>query len=176
MEQSKAAPEFDEWYAANWGRLVGAMTLATGSRDVAEDIAGEAFERAFARWSSLTEKGDPTSWLFTVAWNEVRSDWRRGMTHSRLVERLAAAPSSTTPPEPPIPNHELWTAIAELPDRARQAMGLRYVADLTEAQVAEVMGVTRGTVASTLSDARRRLATKLAEFTIEPSSDSEAAL
>jgi RNA polymerase sigma-70 factor (ECF subfamily) len=55
-------------------------------------------------------------------------------------------------------------------------MGLRYVADLTEAQVAEVMGVARGTVASTLSDARRRLATKLAEFTIEPSSDSEAVL
>lgn len=98
------------------------------------------------------------------------------MTHSRLVERLAAAPSSTTTPEPPIPNHELWTAIAELPDRARQALGLRYVADFTEAQVAEVMGVARGTVASTLSDARRRLATKLAESTIEPSSDSEAVL
>ena len=41
-------------------------------------------------------------------------------------------------------------------------MALRYVADLTERQVAEVMGISRGTVASTLSDARRRLADDLA--------------
>lgn len=149
------------------------MALTTGNRDLAEDIAAEAFERAFKRWSSLVEKGDPTSWLFTVAWNEARSNWRRRLTHSRLIERLTAAPHATAP-EPPIPNHELWEAIARLPDRSRQAVGLRYVADLTEAQVAEVMGITRGTVASTLSDARRRLAAQLAEASSEPTSDSEA--
>ena len=52
--------------------------------------------------------------------------------------------------------------VADLPPRTRTAVALRYVADLTEAQVAEAMNVSRGTVASTLSSARQRLAAVLA--------------
>ena len=45
-----------------------------------------------------------------------------------------------------------------LPDRQRMAVVLRYLADLTEPDIATIMGVSRGTVASTLADARRSLA------------------
>jgi RNA polymerase sigma factor (sigma-70 family) len=53
---------------------------------------------------------------------------------------------------------EVWAAVRSLPERQRQAVVLRFVADLAEADIAVAMGVSRGTVASTLSDARHRLA------------------
>ncbi len=52
----------------------------------------------------------------------------------------------------------MWELVRDLPERQRQAVVLRYLADLDERDIAEAMGVTRGTVSSTLFDARRRLA------------------
>lgn len=61
------------------------------------------------------------------------------------------------------PAGEIWDVVGTLPIRQRAAIVLRYVVDLSEAEVAEVMGVSRGTVASTLSDARRRLGAILSD-------------
>jgi DNA-directed RNA polymerase specialized sigma24 family protein len=57
----------------------------------------------------------------------------------------------------------VWDVVRALPDRQRMAVVLRYVADLAEDDIAVAMGVTRGTVASTLAAARRSLAALLAE-------------
>jgi RNA polymerase sigma factor (sigma-70 family) len=59
---------------------------------------------------------------------------------------------------------DVMRAVQRLPARPRTAVVLRYVADLTEAEVAEAMGVAPGTVAATLSNARRRLAVLLADY------------
>ncbi len=64
--------------------------------------------------------------------------------------------AGSTPRFAPAPSGEVWDLVRALPDRQRTALVLRYVADLAERDIASVMGVTRGTVASTLSDARRR--------------------
>ena len=56
---------------------------------------------------------------------------------------------------------ELWDAVAALPERERTAVALRYLGDLTEAQVAQTMGVAPGTVAATLHAARTHLAASL---------------
>jgi RNA polymerase sigma-70 factor (ECF subfamily) len=66
--------------------------------------------------------------------------------------------------DPPAePDAALWDAVRALPPRARTAVALRYVADLPEAEIADVMGVARGTVAATLSSARRQLAGALGD-------------
>lgn len=62
---------------------------------------------------------------------------------------------------------ELWAAVAGLPDRQREAIALRYVSGLTEAEVAAAMGVREGSASATLSKARRRLAEVLSDETIE---------
>ncbi len=59
---------------------------------------------------------------------------------------------------------DVMRAVQRPPARAHTAVVLRYVPDLTEAEVAEVMGVAPGTVAATLSNARRRLAVLLADY------------
>lgn len=63
-----------------------------------------------------------------------------------------------------VPDARLWAEVRALPERQRQMVVLRYVADLAEGDIAGVLGVSRGTVASTLSDARRRLAGRLDGF------------
>ena len=90
--------------------------------------------------------------------NLARSRFRRAGLERRVHARRRVEPHV---PAPEPPSDALRAALAALPERARTAMALRYVADLPEADVARLMGVTRGTVASTLSAARRRLAGRL---------------
>lgn len=91
-------------------------------------------------------------------------DWY-GEEHGALVRALIlAAPSRSSHDavdDLSVPDDELWSAVRSLPERQRLAIALRYVADLTEAEVAEAMGVRPGTVAATLSKARTQLATQL---------------
>lgn len=63
--------------------------------------------------------------------------------------------------QPPELDLELWEAVRDLPERMRTAVALRYVADLTEREVADIMGIAAGTVAATLHAARRKLAERL---------------
>src|SRR5947209_12532420 len=99
----------------------------------------------------------PAGWTYRVPANVVRRTERRRGIERRLLPRLASRDVVYSP------EGEVWDAVRSLPARQRLAVVLRYVADLAESDIAEVMGVTRGTVASTLSDARRVLADALAE-------------
>jgi len=67
----------------------------------------------------------------------------------------------------------VWRAVRALPDRQRTAIVLRYVADLPEVDIAEAMHVSRGTVASNLSDARRSLARYLGDHDADRAEPTE---
>ena len=159
--------EFADWYGALWPRVLRAVTIAVGDRDLAEEATAEAFARALARWPGPAKLHSPAAWLHKVAVNEVRTRWRRSRLEHRALERLRAHPQHhTVSPEPR--DDALWSAVAALPDRARQMVALRYVLDLPEAEIASMLGVTRGTVASTLSKARQQLNSVLAPSRSEP--------
>jgi RNA polymerase sigma-70 factor (ECF subfamily) len=153
-----APPEFAAWYQAELPRIGRAIALAVGDLGLAEEATAEAFARALNAWDRVGRMDRPAAWVYTVALNEVRRSWRRGQLERRYTQRLRD--EQVPPPAPP--DDDLWRAVAALAPRARTAVALRYVADLTEAQVAEVMNVSRGTVAATLSTARHRLAADLA--------------
>ena len=148
---------FEEWYVACRAHIVAGLWALGASRPVAEDCADEAFARALARWPRVRSMEHPRRWVHTVALNHYRRTMRRRHLEARLLRRV---------PRPevhePLPTDDgLWAAVRALPERQRLAVALRYVGDMTEDDVASVMGVTRGTVASTLADARRRLAAEL---------------
>jgi len=150
--------DFATWYGLEHSRVCATLGLAIGDRGLAEEATAEAFARALAAWPHVSAKASPTAWVYTVALNEVRSRLRR----LRLERRHTARQRLGYHPPPPDPDPQLWAAVAQLPPRARQAIALRYVADLSEAEVAEAMGISRGTAAATLSKARKRLADLLA--------------
>ena len=154
---------FEDWYHQHHPRLVAALTALSGDADAAADAADEAFVRAYERWSRVSAMASPAGWLHTVGANALRRRMRR-----RTFERRAARPVIEV--VHPLPHPELWAAVRALPDRQRTAIVLRYLGDLPEADIAAAMGVTRGTVSSTLADARRNLEAALAE---QPADDHE---
>lgn len=148
---------FATWYRDEFPKVARALALATGDPLLGEEAAAEAFARALANWKRVGLMASPGGWVYTVALNEVRRTWRRGQLEQRAAARLRLADV----PAPRSPDDALWKAVAALPPRARTAIALRYVADLPESEIADAMNVTRGTVAATLSHARKQLAAVL---------------
>jgi RNA polymerase sigma-70 factor (ECF subfamily) len=155
---SGADEEFTGWYELEAPGVRDALALALGDDALAEEAAAEAFVKAFARWEQVRAMTSPLGWVYRVALNEARGRFRRRVIERRAAERRSA---QLDVPPPAEPDTALWAAVRALPERARIAVALRYVADLPEGDIAELMGVTRGTVAATLSHARKQLADAL---------------
>ena len=149
---------FESWYQREYPRIVNTLTLTTGDSQVAADAASEAFVRALAKWDRVSVMERPGGWLYKVALNDARKRLRKARRDRDTAVNAAWAPSPTSPVEP---DHELWSAVARLPKRTREAVVLRYVADLTEPAIADVLGVRRGTVATMLRRAHQSLAKEL---------------
>jgi len=151
------ATSFEDWYRGLYDRLVNSLVVLAGDTLTAEEVAEEAFARALARWDRVGVMGSPEGWAYRVAVNVLRRRQRRAALERAFVNRQS-------PPPPSMPAEvrpEVWDAVRSLAPRSREAVVLRYVSDLTEAGVAQAMGVSEGAVSSLLSEARRALAHQL---------------
>jgi len=149
--------EFEAWYRAAHPRLGAALTVAFGDVDLAQDAADEAVTLAFQNWGRIQKMESPTGWLYRTGFNVARRRRPRAALERKLLRRSAPEPS--TPPR----ETELWFVVADLPDRQREAVVLRHVGQLREREVAEVMGLTRGGVSSTLRAAYASLRVDISE-------------
>ena len=147
---------FDGWYRTYHPVLVAALTVVAGNASVGRDAADEALVRAYERWSRVAEMASPESWTYTVGVTCSGVAGRRSALEARLG--LQTDRRDTAPPELRL---DVWDAVRRLPRRQREAVALRYLLDLSEAQVAAVMGVAVGTASATLATARRALAAAL---------------
>jgi len=151
--------DFETWYKAEYPRLVNTLAMVVGGRALAADAAAEACVRALSRWDRVGRMERPGGWVYRVALNEARRRAKRRTTEYRLLtEHLPLSPTSSPPVEGDV---ELWAAVAELPDRTREVVVLRYVADLTEPAIADALGIRRGSVATLLRRAHSRLGEQL---------------
>ncbi len=142
-------------------RLVGFLTVYTGDRDLAAELAQEALARACARWASVGEMDAPGAWVHTVAVNLARSSWRRRKYERRAQERVAARRAA---PEPDAARTiALRAAVMALSERQRLAIVLRYFADLSVAETATIMQCREGTVRALTSQGVAALRTTLDE-------------
>ena len=133
------------------------MAVSARDLELARDVTAEAFARALERWDRVGSMSSPGGWTYRVALNVLRRRLRRSAMEERLLRR---APGR----EPPALTDQglgVWAAVASLPARTRTAVALRYLGGLTEAEVADAMGVAPGTVAATLHAGRQRLAVLL---------------
>jgi len=150
-----AVAGFEAWYLREHPKVVAALTWVAGDAHVAADATDEAFARAYADWGRVGKMASPGGWVYRVALNVVRRRMRRAALERRTVE---------PPPEVAhAVDHEIWAVVQQLPERQRVAVVLRYLLDLPEKEVATAMGTSRGTVASALAAARRRLAVWLTD-------------
>jgi DNA-directed RNA polymerase specialized sigma24 family protein len=142
---------FDSWYAREHPRLVATLLLSTGDIELAAEGADEACTRALEKWDQVSIMESPTGWAFRVALNHARrTARRRSFEHRIFLRRAKEVPV-------PAPAGEVWQVVSALPPRQREVVVLRHIADLREAEIAEMLGISRSTVSSTLSDAHDRL-------------------
>lgn len=150
---------FERWYGDVWPRLVSFVRVQAGGDTAdAADVAAEAMARLYARWDAGTVR-DPVAWVYGVSLNLLRRRARRRAMEHRLLFWLRARSAAV---DTPVPDVDLVDAIDALPPRQRTAIHLRYVADLTQAQVAQALGIAPGSAASLLHAARANLERRLA--------------
>jgi RNA polymerase sigma-70 factor, ECF subfamily len=136
--------------------LVRRLVLVLGNRDDAEDIAQDAYLNAFRSWPRF-DGGDVRAWLHTIALRLAFNSLRRRKRSLAAIGRLEAVrPVSTTDPD-------LWSAISELEPHHRAALLLQVVDGYTHAEIARILSVPEGTVASWLSRGRTLLRLSLTE-------------
>jgi len=141
-------PDFEAFYAQEWGKAVRLAALLTQSPSAAEDIAQDAFARMLPKWETAD---NPPAYLRTSIVNTC-FQWQRRAGVRREKVHLLAAPTSVE-----FAGGELADAVASLPHRQRAVLVLRYYADLSEAEIAHALGCQPGTVKSLASRALAKL-------------------
>lgn len=145
---------FEGWYARAYQPSLRALLfICSGDVQRAEDVVCEAFARALEQWDSVSKMESPEGWLVRVAINLEKRRLRR---RSRECE-LATFLHTPQPEQTQVPSHDIWELVRSLPARQRHAMARRYIDDWSQAQIAEEMGISGGTAAATLNQARRRI-------------------
>jgi RNA polymerase sigma-70 factor (sigma-E family) len=131
--------------------------LLTGEKEAAEDLVADALFAAWTQWPSIVEKQSPKAYVRRILINKAASRVR-GLVRDRARVRLVGAAMSEMAPNVDIPaGIDLRHALERLPRRQRECVVLRYGLDLSEAEVAEVLGISKGTVKSQTSKGSNRL-------------------
>ena len=159
-EAVRLSGRFEYFYLQEYPKVVALAYTLSGSRMGAEDIAQEAFLRAYRDWDRVGSYEHQAAWVRRVAANLATSGLRRRLVEVRALTRLAPRWEPTVDPLA-AENAEFWAAVRALPRRQAQAVALYYFQDLSVQQTATVLGCTEGTVKAHLAKARRALARQL---------------
>ncbi|TMM37420.1 MAG: SigE family RNA polymerase sigma factor [Actinobacteria bacterium] len=138
-------------FGAHYRQLVRLAVLLLADRAVAEELVQDAFVQLHQRWGRLRDPHKALGYLRTSVVNAARSAQRRRGVADRYTASL--------PPPPDMPSAEygalgalgrteVLAALRKLPARQREALVLRYYLDLSESEIADVMGISRGAVKS----------------------------
>ena len=136
---------FEEFVAGHQRDLLRFSTTLTNDRGLGEDLVQDILIRAQARWARIEQLDQPYTYVRRMLVNEFVS-WRRKW--ARIVPRsdLVEARDPTDHAERHATRDALQREIARLPRRQRAVIVLRYYEQLSDAQIATVLGCTRSTV------------------------------
>jgi RNA polymerase sigma factor (sigma-70 family) len=125
--------------------VVAVVYAVCGNRWAAEDLAHDAFAVAFRRWNEVRTYDRPGTFVRRVALNLACSRMRRLGAEARALARYAARqPPRVEPIEPD--DAAFWAEVRHLPRRQREVIVLRYVEELADADIAEILGCSEATV------------------------------
>jgi len=143
--------DFARYVARRHTALLRTAYLLTGDRYAAEDLLQTALARTWLAWPRIREPAGVDTYVRRVLVNTQRSCWRRRRVQELLV---GSVPEREGGIDATSDLHQvLWAALADLPRQQRATLVLRYYEDLSNAEIAEVLGVSAGTVKSNASRA-----------------------
>lgn len=142
--------------------LFGTAYLMTRDRGLAEDAVQEALIQMWRNLPSLRLQGSFKAWLVRIVVNEVKQQYRKKRVPTAPLEEAAAVAGDPEEAEKTAFQEEerrcMRKALDTLPEQQREAVVLRYYADLTVPEIAKTLGCREGTVKSRLNRALGRLA------------------
>ena len=144
--------DFSAYMHARQASLLRTAYLLTGDRHTAEDLVQTSFAKLYLSWDRVREQGSIDGYVRRILVNENNSLWRRAWKRRELA-------SDTVPDRHHYDAYdagagrELWDLVQTLPRKARAVVVLRYYEELSEAETAEALGISVGTVKSQASRA-----------------------
>ncbi len=155
-----SSDDYDQFFSSHYDPVRRAVTLAVGNAAMAEDATQEAFARAYRRWARVSEMDDPRAWVIVVAINIAR----RAFSRRRLLPWTGPDPVSSEDVALLVATSATVTALlAGLTRRQRTALVLRYLADLSYADIGRAMGCAESTARATVHQALQRLRAEVTE-------------
>jgi RNA polymerase sigma factor (sigma-70 family) len=145
---------FEELYEEHSAGLFGFLAYRTGNPALAEDLVADTFERALTtRRPFDARRGKAKTWLYSIALNLLRDSARRSAAEHRALEQASFEAANgngngngASPHERIEARQVIMAALETVGDDEREALALRYGADLSLAEIAKVIGKPRSTV------------------------------
>ena len=157
VSSGAAAPVFEEYAAGAWPSLYRCAYLLAGNHADAEDLAQQTLLKAYQSWDRVTRSTSPEAYVRRILTNTFLSARR---PKKRRLELLTEQPGEYEPapaPRGPEDRMLLWPHVKSLPPSQRAVIVLRYYEDLSEQEIAETLGCSRGSVKSTAHHALKSL-------------------
>jgi RNA polymerase sigma-70 factor (sigma-E family) len=165
MEAEARREVLAELYGCHYAELVRLGFAISGDWSLAEDIAQEAFVRAWRSWGRIQREQSAPAYLRAIVVNlartslrgrrrEIRASWIAEDAHDAEVSASASA--------------DVLKALADLPPGKRSCVVLRHYLDMSEAETAALLGISVGTVKSQTAKALQRLRASLADSDTPP--------
>ena len=155
---------YGELVARHQGRVRGWLRHLCGDHAEADDLAQEAFVRAWMRLGALKDAARFSSWLMRIAYNEFLQSRRSAKKRKRLAERLVAeqhVAEEAAPAPQPETAVELERVLSILSERERAVVILNYAYGYSHGEVSEMTGLALGTVKSLIQRGNRKVREKL---------------
>ncbi len=140
--------DFERLYNEHAEPLYGFLVYRTGDPTLAEDLLADTFERALrGRAGFRSRRGSEKTWLYAIALNCLRDSGRRQGAERRALERVPPAPEAAEATTSAVDDRvSVIDALANLSVEEHEAVALRFGADLTVPEVAQVTGLPLSTV------------------------------
>ena len=152
MPSWEAPPSFEEYVRDRHQELLRFAYLISGDAHLAADLVQDALERTGMAWRRIRRHDDPGAYVRRVIVNRYLNRVR-SLRRERLVDRTPETVHIDAEP----PDEQLWRAILQLPKQQRTVLVLRFYDDLSDAQIAGLLGCSVGTVKSNASRALAKL-------------------
>jgi RNA polymerase sigma-70 factor (ECF subfamily) len=149
---------FERLYAEHAEGILAFLAYRTGDRAEAEDLVADTFERVLrARRRFDPRKSSEKTWIYSIAMNLVRDRARKKAAEGRALERVGVPPPTAATTDHVEDRETLSRALATLSEEEREAIALRYGADLTAPEVAKLTGEKLTTVEGRVYRGLRKL-------------------
>lgn len=164
---------FAALYHQYFARVFAYVYGRVNNKELALDIVADVFEKAFLKRPTLRSGDAFAAWLFTIARHEVASHWRREKPFAKALQEAALEPQLNY--QPPSPEEAvlhkervatLTLLLRQLPKREQEVISLKFDGELTNREIATILGTSEVNVRVTIFRALRKLRQRLEQGAI----------